>query len=149
MKRNRRAGVDDLWTKTVRDPDGNTRTVPSARDGRGMRWRARYVDGQGREHTKAFTRKVDAQGWLDNEITPTAYPAATRPGLANHAGLIYLAFHLVELWGIEPPPLPAEMRPELPFRSVPVRFDPIHYLRFRSRVLTASRAVSLGQSPTG
>jgi integrase len=71
MKRNRRAGVDDLWTKTVRDTDGSTRTVPSARDGRGMRWRARYVDDQGREHTKAFIRKVDAQGWLDNEITPS------------------------------------------------------------------------------
>ena len=58
MKRNRRAGVDDLWTKTVRDPDGTTRTVASARDGRGMRWRARYVDDSGREHTKAFKRRA-------------------------------------------------------------------------------------------
>lgn len=71
MKRNRRAGVDDLWAKTVRDPDGNTRAVPSARDGSGMRWRATYVDDLGREHTKAFTRKADAQGWLDNDITPS------------------------------------------------------------------------------
>ena len=29
-KRNRRAGVEDRWTKTVRDADGNTQTVPSA-----------------------------------------------------------------------------------------------------------------------
>ena len=71
QKRNRRVGVDDLWTKTVRDPEGTARTVPSARDGRGMRWRARYVDDSGQEHTKAFTRKVDAQGWLDNETTPS------------------------------------------------------------------------------
>jgi hypothetical protein len=71
MRDRESAGVDDLWTKTVPDHDGNTRTVPSARDGRGMRWRARYVDDLGREHTKAFTRKADAQGWLDNEITPS------------------------------------------------------------------------------
>jgi hypothetical protein len=32
-----------------------------------MRWRARYVDERGGEHTKAFTRKVDAQRWLDKQ----------------------------------------------------------------------------------
>lgn len=30
MKRNRRAGVEDRWTKTVRDPDGTIRTEQSA-----------------------------------------------------------------------------------------------------------------------
>ena len=69
MKRNRRAGVDHLWRKTVRDPDGTTRTVPSARDGRGLRWRARYVDDDGRERTKALGRKTGAQTWLDNIIS--------------------------------------------------------------------------------
>jgi integrase len=68
MKRNRRAGVDDLWRKTVRDHDGTTRTVPSARDGRGLRWRATYVDDQSREHSRSFARKTDAQRWLD-EVT--------------------------------------------------------------------------------
>ena len=29
MKRNRRAGVEDLWRKTVHDADGNPRTEPS------------------------------------------------------------------------------------------------------------------------
>jgi hypothetical protein len=67
MKRNRRAAVEDLWTKTVRDEHGNTQAVPSARRGRGMRWRARYVDDRGREHTKGFPRKVDAQRWLDGQ----------------------------------------------------------------------------------
>jgi len=67
MRRNRRAGVEDLWTKTVRDGDGNAKTVPSARHGIGMRWRARYVDDRGSEHTKAFTRKADAQRWLDTQ----------------------------------------------------------------------------------
>jgi hypothetical protein len=32
------------------------------------RWRARYRDGTGREYARHFTRKVDAQRWLD-EVT--------------------------------------------------------------------------------
>ena len=69
QRRSRRSGVEDLWTKTVREADGNTRSVPNARDGRGMRWRARYVDERGGEHSKAFGRKVDAQRWLDGQTT--------------------------------------------------------------------------------
>jgi hypothetical protein len=69
MKRNIRAGVDDLWNKTVREPDGSIRTLHNARYGRGMRWRARNVDDYGQEHTKAFTRKPVAPTWLDTEIT--------------------------------------------------------------------------------
>ena len=88
MKRNRRAGVDDLWTKTVRDPDGTTRTAPSARYGRGMRWRARYVDDIGNEHTKAFARKTDAQRWLDNDVTPSL---ATGTYVPPKAGLVTVA----------------------------------------------------------
>jgi integrase len=67
MRRNRRAGVEDRWTKTVRDEHGNAQTVPSAASGTGKRWRARYVDERGREHAKGFTRKVDAQAWLDGQ----------------------------------------------------------------------------------
>lgn len=67
MKRNRRAGVEDRWRKTVLDADGSAQTVPSARDGVGMRWLARYVDERGREHTKAFRRKADAGRWLDGQ----------------------------------------------------------------------------------
>jgi integrase len=67
-RRNRRAGVEDRWTKTVRDEQGNTTKVPSARHGRGLRWLARYVDPEGHEHSKAFGRKADAQAWLDTVI---------------------------------------------------------------------------------
>ncbi len=67
MKRNRRAGVEDRWTKTVRDEHGNTQPVPSANHGKGKRWRARYVDDEGHEHAKGFGRKVDAQKWLDGQ----------------------------------------------------------------------------------
>ena len=60
QRRNRRSGVEDRWRKA----DGS----PSAANGKGKRWRARYVDDQAREHAKGFARKVDAQSWL-NEVT--------------------------------------------------------------------------------
>jgi integrase len=65
--RGRRSGVEDLWTKTIRDEYGNVQSVPSRRDGIGKRWRARYVDDRGGEHTKAFDRKTDAKRWLDGQ----------------------------------------------------------------------------------
>ncbi|WP_435593345.1 tyrosine-type recombinase/integrase [Nocardia sp. bgisy118] len=67
-RRNRRAGVEDLWTKEQRDDDGTVRRVPSKLYGKGKRWRARYVDDAGNEHTKRFARKTDAQAWLDGQI---------------------------------------------------------------------------------
>ena len=67
QKRNRRSGVEDLWIKTVLDADGNPQAVPSKRDGVGKHWRARYVDDRGREQTMAFSRKLDAQQWLDKQ----------------------------------------------------------------------------------
>jgi integrase len=59
VKRNRRAGVEDRWTKA----DGS----PSASHGQGQRWRARYVDDRCREHAKGFARKVDAAHWLNTQ----------------------------------------------------------------------------------
>jgi integrase len=82
MKRNRRSAVEDLWTKTVHDADGARRTAPSARNGVGSRWRARYVDSQGREHTKAFGRKPDAQSWLDSETASHVTGTWTDPKLS-------------------------------------------------------------------
>jgi integrase len=69
LKRNQRSSVEDRWTKSIRDADGNSQSVPSANVGKGKRWRARYVDEEGREHAKGFARKTDAQRWLDSEIT--------------------------------------------------------------------------------
>lgn len=68
-RRNRRAGVEDLWWKTVRQPDGTTDKVKSKLHGKGKRWRARYVDEHAREHTQRFDRKVDAQNWLDEVVS--------------------------------------------------------------------------------
>ena len=85
MKRNRRAGVEDRWTKTIRDEHGNEKKVPSARNGKGKRWMARYVDDEGHERAKAFDRKADAQTWLDSEVTAKL---ATGTYVAPRAGLI-------------------------------------------------------------
>jgi len=40
------------------------------------RWRARYRDDAGREHSKHFARKVDAQRWLD-EVTASVVTGST------------------------------------------------------------------------
>jgi hypothetical protein len=85
MKRNRRAGVEDRWTKTVRDEHGNEKKAPSARHGQGKRWMARYVDDEGNERSKSFDRKADAQTWLDNEVTVRL---ATGTYVAPRAGLL-------------------------------------------------------------
>ncbi|WP_083736421.1 tyrosine-type recombinase/integrase [Mycobacterium sp. MS1601] len=69
QKRNQRAGVEDRWMKTYRDEDGAVRSIPSANHGKGKRYRARYVDDAGRERARGFTRKSDAQKWLDSEVT--------------------------------------------------------------------------------
>ena len=54
-------------------------------------------------------------------------------------GRIAAALSLVELPGIEPESLPGVLHSELRFRYISFQFSPIRYLRFCSRVLTASR----------
>ena len=74
QRRNRRAGVEDRWTKA----DG----LPSTRNGIGMRWRARYVDAVGREHNKMFGRKVEAQAWLNQQVSDQVTGTWTDPQLS-------------------------------------------------------------------
>lgn len=83
MKRNSRAGVEDRWTKTVREPDGTAKTVPSAAYGKGSRWRARYVDENGQEHAKGFGRKADAQNWIDRQVSDRVTGTWTDPALSG------------------------------------------------------------------
>ena len=68
MARKQRAGVEDRWTRTDRNEDGTTRNVHSKDHGRGKRWRARYVDPEGRERAKSFDTKGQAQQWLNAEV---------------------------------------------------------------------------------
>ena len=44
-----------------------------------MRWRARYVDAEGRERTKAFRRKIDAAQWLDGITAQFATGTYVKP----------------------------------------------------------------------
>lgn len=84
--RNRRSGVEDRWTKTVRRtlPDGSTTTesVPSAAHGKGLRWRARYVDENGKEHAKGFGRKADATNWLNKQVSDQVTGTWADPALS-------------------------------------------------------------------
>lgn len=53
------AHVEDRWEKLVAG-----RRVRTARYGAGNRWRARYVDPDGRERSRTFARKGDAERFL-------------------------------------------------------------------------------------
>lgn len=63
-------------------------------------------------------------------------PQSTKPALLKGQS----GFSRVELTGFEPQVVPAEKRSELQVRSVSFQFNPARYLRFRFRILTASRA---------
>jgi integrase len=52
--------VQDLWFSP--GPDGEDR--PTARHGKGKRWKARYTDPDGRERSESFARKADAENFL-------------------------------------------------------------------------------------
>ncbi|MFS3127485.1 tyrosine-type recombinase/integrase [Nocardioides sp. Bht2] len=54
----------DLWFTTDKESGEQVRT---ARHGVGKRWLGRYRDETGRDHTRAFVRKVDANNWLATE----------------------------------------------------------------------------------
>jgi integrase len=43
------------------------------------RWRARYRDSAGKEHSRHFTRKIDAQHWLDAVTTSVTTGIYTDP----------------------------------------------------------------------
>ena len=83
QKRNRRSGVEDRWSKTVRLPDGELKTVPSAADGKGKRWRARYVDSYGREHAKGFRTKTEATSWLNGVVAAQETGSYVDPDLGK------------------------------------------------------------------
>jgi integrase len=59
------ANIDDRWTS----PGADGQRVPNARHGRGLRWRARYYDPSGQQHSRHFARRIDAQQWLDSVTT--------------------------------------------------------------------------------
>jgi len=73
---------------------------------------------------------------------PPARVVLLRRRRPTSSALTLTSVLFVELPGIEPDALPGLLPYELRFRSVSVPFSPVRYLRFRSRVLTASSAVT-------
>ncbi len=90
MKRSSRAGVEDRWHRSPKadekisypadnsgpgawcmDPRHGTKAtlVTTVRHGKGLRWLARWVDHDGQERSRAFTRKADAQAHIASVVT--------------------------------------------------------------------------------
>jgi integrase len=58
------AHIEDRYYKTVKDQDGKECKERTARYGKGYRWRARYLDPDGRERNRSFATKVAAEKFL-------------------------------------------------------------------------------------
>jgi hypothetical protein len=58
------AHVEDRWFRTIRGPDGTRHKERTARHGSGQRWRARYLDPDGRERNRSFDTKIRAERFL-------------------------------------------------------------------------------------
>jgi hypothetical protein len=77
--------IEDRWEKSV-----NGQRVRRERYGAGDRWRARYLDPDGRERARTFARKADAQRFLagvESDKSRGLYvdPAAGRVTLGEYA----------------------------------------------------------------
>lgn len=95
--RNRRAGVEDRWADLKKprqdrnddgtpmfDADGEpVMTLRPVNFGKGTRWRARYVDENGKEHAKGFGQKKHAQAWLDQQVSDQVTGTWTDPALSS------------------------------------------------------------------
>lgn len=76
--------IEDRWEKSV-----NGERVRTERFEQGNRWRARYLDPQGRERSRTFPRKIDATRFLttvESDKMPVVYvdPAAGRVTLDTY-----------------------------------------------------------------
>ncbi|MGC5584134.1 tyrosine-type recombinase/integrase [Ornithinimicrobium sp. W1665] len=60
-----RAFIEDRW---YREDRATGKKVPAKRHGVGRRWKARWIEEDGRERSQSYDRKVDAQRRLD-EVT--------------------------------------------------------------------------------
>jgi hypothetical protein len=87
--RSQRGAVEDRWRKRGKDEHGNTIEVPSAVAGKVTRWRARYVENAGKEHTRHFDRKVDAPEMAQggDGFHRSRRPCCTEGGEADSRGV--------------------------------------------------------------
>jgi integrase len=72
------AHIEDRWEKNV-----NGQRLRTARFGQGNRWRARYLDPQGRERSRTFARKIDATRFLTAVESDKMHGAYIDPDAGN------------------------------------------------------------------
>lgn len=87
------AHIDDRWFRTVRQPDGTRRKEKTPRHGTGLRWKARYLDPDGRERSRSFDVKSTAERFL-TEVEHSKFSGTYRD---PDAGMITLR-KFSELW---------------------------------------------------
>jgi integrase len=58
------AHIEDRWHRAVKGADGRPSKERTARYGNGLRWRARYLDPDGKERNRSFATKVMAERFL-------------------------------------------------------------------------------------
>jgi hypothetical protein len=92
--------------------------VAKRKDGK---WRARYRDDAGKEHSRHFARKVDAQRWLDEVATSQLTGSYVDPAAGRMTfRQFYADWSARQLW------VPAtRQNAELATRSVPFAETPM------------------------
>ena len=83
--------IEDRHFRAVTGPDGKPAREPRPRNGTGRRWRVRYEDLDGRERSRSFDRKADADAFkteVDAALKHGTYhdPDAGRISLRKYAG---------------------------------------------------------------
>lgn len=107
------------------------------------RWRARYRDEPGREHSRHFARKIDAQQWLDQVTTTVVSGTYADP----QAGRITFAAFFGE-WSTRQVWAPGTvLAMSLAARSVPFAGKPIKQVRRADVETWVKQMVAAGLAP--
>ena len=85
--------IQDLWYAPGRRGGKPRRTV---KHGKGRRWKARYLDPDGRERSKSFTRKADGEEFL--AIKARARVRAELQLAHDNTGIDPAGYYVYLLW---------------------------------------------------
>lgn len=86
--------VEDRWFVTIEGPDGKPAKRKTVRHGKGLRWRARYLDPEDRERSRSFATRVRAENFL----TEVEHSKITGTYRDPDAGRITLRKYAKETW---------------------------------------------------
>ena len=85
--------IEDRWFRTIAGANGKPVKEPRSRNGIGLRYRVRYEDPDGGEHSRSFTKKADADAFktrIDNDLlreaTATRTPGGSPYGSTGKSG---------------------------------------------------------------